>query len=233
MTSTSALAPAVWQPPSVRIRGTLGLVAGAGETPRVYERFGTRLSSDGYLVGVFETAEAAAAVAWLQEQDAAPRVLVGSDRGAAAVLSLVASGSAVDGVVIAGLPVAGVDDAGAPAAARTACPLHLGVLAEASARTGVEDTTIEIPDAPSLANLDVPVLAVHGGADEIAPFDAARTVLSALPRLELVETVDGLHDALNDQNHRSVAARLVLWLERLRAGDIDRAIVRDAEKDQA
>ncbi|MFT4229233.1 MAG: hypothetical protein QM602_02975, partial [Microbacterium sp.] len=77
-----------------------------------------------------------------------------------------------------------------------------------------------------LAVVGVPVLAVHGGADPVVAPDAAAAYLAALEDLELVETVGGLHDALNDQSHRSVAARVVLWLERLRAGDVAAPIVR-------
>jgi hypothetical protein len=44
--------------------------------------------------------------------------------------------------------------------------------------------------------------------------------------VEILQTVAGLHDALNDVSHRSVAAGIVLWLERLRAGDVHTAVVR-------
>ena len=229
MTSITTLAPALWEPAvGVRVRGTLALVAGAGETSRVYERFGRRLASDGYVVGIVETQDAEDAAAWLAAQDATPRILVGSDRGAAAALALAAGGASIDGVVVAGLPVAGVDDAAADSATRTACPLHLGVLSEAAATSHASGTTVAVPDAAALASIAVPVLAVHGGADAIAPFADARAVLSAIPELELVETVDGLHDALNDQSHRSVAARVVLWLERLRGAGVQQPLVRDA-----
>ncbi|MGB3374049.1 MAG: hypothetical protein WBA87_02770, partial [Microbacterium sp.] len=79
------------------------------------------------------------------------------------------------------------------------------------------------------AAISVPVLAVHGGSDPVSPFAQSQAALSAIPDLELVETVDGLHDALNDQTHRSVAASIVLWLERLRAGDVNAPIVRHVE----
>lgn len=221
MTSTSLVAPALWSaPPPVRVRGTLAVVGGIGETPRVYERFGRRLAADGYVVGVFDPDAATDAAAWLAAQPVGPRVLVGSDSGAAAVLALT---EGVDGVIVAGLPVTGA--AGGSAEERTACPLHLGVLSEATvAATG----HVEIPDAATLAALAVPLLAIHGGADPVAPFAQASAVLEVIPELELVETVDGLHDALNDQTHRSVAARIVLWLERLRGAGVRHPLVRDA-----
>jgi alpha-beta hydrolase superfamily lysophospholipase len=233
MTTSTLTAPAHWTPPvGVRARGTLALVAGAGESPRVYERFGRRIAADGYLVGVFEASDAADAAAWLADQDSAPRVLAGSDRGAAAVLALAVARSSVDGVIIAGTPVAGADDADARVESRTACPVHLGVLAGESGPGGDHGDPHGLPDAAALATIGVPVLAFHGGADEVAPFAEARAALSAIRGLELVETVGGLHDALNDQSHRSVAARVVLWLERLRTGAPHDPIVRDAQTAQ-
>ena len=235
MTSTALDAPALWAPPpSVRTRGTLALVAGAGESARVYERFGRRLSVDGYLVGVFEAAAADHAAAWLGLQDVSPRVLVGSDAGAAAALRLaVAHAAPADGVILAGLP-AGDPRQDVIAEARTSCPVHLGVLAsdDAAALTVELPLDIEIPDAATLRALAVPVLAIHGGADAIAPFAEARDVLAALPELELVETVGGLHDALNDQSHRSVAATIVLWLERLRGSAVGSSVVRTVSRSQ-
>lgn len=227
---TTATAPVVHTPPAaVRVRGALAVVAGAGETARVYERFGRRLAVDGYVAAVFDAVDAADAAAWLEAQDAAPRVLVGSDRGAAAVLALAtANPGALDGIIVAGLPVAGADDSSADDSARTACPVHLGVLgsAEAVAPAPAAPAPLPIPEREALAVIRVPVLAIHGGADPIAPFDAAREALAPIPTLELVETVDGLHDALNDQSHRSVAAAIVLWLERLRGAGTSYPIVR-------
>lgn len=226
MTAATITAPALWSPPpAVRVRGVLAVVAGAGEGVAVYARFGRRLSADGYSVAVFEAAEGADAAAWLAASDISPRVLVGSDRGAAVVLALAAVGG-VDGVVVAGLPV----DASASAAddaARTSCPVHLGVLATPEARAAAPAPEVPVPDAAALRALRVPVLAIHGGADPIAPLEVAHERLAAVPALELVETVDGLHDALNDQSHRSVAARIVLWLERLRGAGVDVPVIRE------
>lgn len=229
MSSPSTLAPALWTPPTgVRVRGALAVIAGAGETPGVYERFGRRLSADGYVLAAFEATAAADAADWLATQPDAPRVLVGWDRGAAAALALVVN-AIVGGVVIAGLPVAGADDSSAAAHERTACPVHLGLLGSADSRARADTSATAIPDAADLARIRVPVLAVHGQADSIAPVGGARAVLRALPQVDLFETVGGLHDALNDQSHRSVAATIVLWLERLRAGDVRVPIVQSVQ----
>ncbi|HCS62346.1 MAG TPA: lysophospholipase, partial [Microbacterium sp.] len=123
MTSTSSPA-ALW--PAARVRGTLAVVTGRGERAPVYERFAQRISADGYTVAIFE-ADADAAAAWIATADA-PRVLVGSDTGAASVLRLLSQGEEVDAAIIAGTPV-DVEGSTQPAdAERTACPLHLGVL---------------------------------------------------------------------------------------------------------
>lgn len=222
MTSTSSPA-VIW--PAARVRGTLAVVTGRGERAAVYERFGRRISADGYTVAVFE-ADADAAAAWLNTADA-PRVLVGSDTGAASVLRVLAQGETVDAAIIAGTPV-DVEDAAQPSdAERTACPLHLGVLGTDAARTA--PVAVEsVPAAADLAAVAVPVLAFHGSADPVSPVAETTSLLSAVPDLELIETVDGLHDALNDQSHRSVAASIVLWLERLRGGDVHVPVVRHA-----
>jgi alpha-beta hydrolase superfamily lysophospholipase len=226
MSSTTAPTPAVWTPPpAVRVRGTIALLAGGGESARVYERFGRRLSADGYVLAAFDSGDAAEAVAWLGAQDEGPRILAGSDRGAAAALAEAAAGARIDGVVIAGLPVGDTDDSAATAQQRTACPVHLGVLGDSSAFAGSAAAT-PVPPAEDLARILVPVLAVHGGADPIAPLRDARERLRPVRELEFVETVDGLHDALNDASHRSVAATVVLWLERLRAAGVHAPIVR-------
>src|SRR5690606_5163344 len=124
---------AVW--PAARVRGTLAVVTGRGERAPVYERFGARISADGYTVAVFE-ADADAAASWLSSADS-PRVLVGSDTGAASVLRVLAQGAGADGAIIAGTPVDVVGAAQPTDAERTACPVHLGVLSTQDARTAV------------------------------------------------------------------------------------------------
>jgi alpha-beta hydrolase superfamily lysophospholipase len=69
-----------------------------------------------------------------------------------------------------------------------------------------------------LAAVRVPVLALHGAADPVSPLDAARTEYAAAPAAELVSLTGGRHDALNDISHRTSAATVLLFLERLRAG---------------
>jgi alpha-beta hydrolase superfamily lysophospholipase len=199
----------------VHTRGTLAVIAGTAESARVYERFGRRIAIDGYVVGVFEAADAGAARTWLAGQDASPRVLVGSDAGAAAVLTALVEREQVDGAIVAATPVGSAGSV--DVATRTACPVHLGVLAGEDAQSH-RSTDITLPERDFLPGVAVPVLAVHGGADAVASFAATVAYLEAIPSLDVVETIGGLHDSLNDVSHRSVAAKVVLWLEALRSG---------------
>lgn len=160
----------------------------------------------------------------------------------------------LDGVVLAGLPTR-PGPLGAPwggswdaeLAARTACPNHQGVLGRA-ARGGIDTGATSLgagllgtavpggvlPGAgagvapePGTRPLGLPTLALHGGADPISPVDDALPAYRALGAS--VAVLDGvLHDVLNDVQHRSAAATVVLFLERLRLGADAPVIVRDA-----
>ncbi len=52
--------------------------------------------------------------------------------------------------------------------------------------------------------------------DPISPLGQARDRYAAASSAELVRITDGRHDVLNDQTHRTVAAIVVLFLERIR-----------------
>ncbi|WP_018503262.1 alpha/beta fold hydrolase domain-containing protein [Parafrankia discariae] len=257
MTSSQAVqdAPAHavtgWDNPQpVAPRGTVILVAGRGEHPGVYERFGTRIAADGYKVRVVadatsdEAATRARVVELLDDPDLpGPRVLAGSDAGAAFVAALVATGTGarnqVDGVILAGLPTAGEpadggtgesgtgDSGPAPAdswenelAERTACPTHQSRLSnDPLVRRGalLDPVPARWLAAADLGLVRVPVLAVHGAADLVSPVRAARASVAKAPSAEFVTIAGGRHDALNDATHRTAAAVIVLFLERLRA----------------
>ncbi|WP_083459972.1 alpha/beta hydrolase [Jiangella muralis] len=234
-------------PAGVTARGTVVVLPGRGEHGGVYERFGRRLAADGYVVRALDAAPATAgtgaessrwrsavgndrrpparrtdlaagaAVAAVLADPGLPRpyVLAGSDSGA--VLALAVAGPlGADAVVVAGYPVAG-GAAGAGIEARTACPVHAGRLRDdprfvAAALAG------PVPDGVPLDAVGVPVLALHGAADTVSPYPAARAALSAVPDLVLVTLADGRHDAFNDRSHRTAAAHVVLFLEDLRTG---------------
>ena len=236
------------EPEGVAPRGTLIVIPGRGEGPELYERFGRRIAGDAYRVHVVSdpvgdpartTSQVLASTAEVR-----PYVLAGSDTGALFAAGLAASGrvGGADALVLAGLPtgpgsagpaLSGPTAAGPAAAqpaglgswedelaARTACPTHRGRLAGPGLRRGAL-----FEPAPAgwaaLADLDqvtVPVLALHGAADPVSPLADARERYARAPRVELVSIAGGVHDVLNDATHRTVAATIVLFLERLRLG---------------
>lgn len=232
-------------PPQVAARGTVIVVAGRGEHPGVYERFGTRIAADGYRVRAVgdPTRDDNAAItvaadvsSLLADPDLpAPRVLAGSDAGAAFVAALAATGQVqVDALLLVGLPTAtdehgqqdepagaGEQDWTAELAARTACPTHQARL---DADPGVRRGALERPVPAAwltdgdLAAVSAPILGLHGTADLVSPLRQARARYASAPRAELVTIDGGRHDALNDATHRSAAAAIVLFLERLRLG---------------
>jgi alpha-beta hydrolase superfamily lysophospholipase len=73
-------------------------------------------------------------------------------------------------------------------------------------------------DQADLKAVTVPVLGLHGAADTVSPLAAARERYAAAPFAELVSIADGRHDAFNDITHRTAAATVILFLERLRLG---------------
>jgi len=223
-----------WHEPSgPALRGTLVVLPGRGESPQVYERFGRRLATDSYRVHAVtspgddpERARAELLGVLAAADAAAPRVVVGSDAGAA-YASYLAAGGQLDGVaalVLAGLPTG---SAAQPArdwdeelAVRTACATHRGRISEAGVRRAALFTDLPADwfDPAVPGKLDLPVLGLHGRSDLVSPLGDVRRWYSAAPRAELVTIAGGLHDTLNDQTHRTVAAVVVQFLERLRLG---------------
>jgi alpha-beta hydrolase superfamily lysophospholipase len=231
MTLSSEHVPVVsWtEPEGLNPRGTIVVIPGRGETPEVYERFGRRLSVDAYRVHAVANPVDDAAVTEEQIKSLLdgpkPFVLAGSDTGALFAVGLAASGRVpADALVLAGLPTA--DDAAssgdwdAELEARTACPTHRGRLAGPILQRGAlyEPVPGGWFDAADLSAVSVPVLGLHGAIDPVSLLSAARKQYAAAPQAELVSITDGRHDAFNDITHRTAAATVVLFLERLRAG---------------
>jgi pimeloyl-ACP methyl ester carboxylesterase len=214
------------EPDGIAPRGTVVVLPGRGEQPGLYERFGRRISADGYRVHVL--ADPTVAPPAQLPDGPGPVVLAGSDSGALHAAGLAASGAVrVDGLVLAGLPVRRAarlpasDDWEVEVAARTACPTHQGRLrAEGAVRHGALREAL--PDdwftRADPAALTVPVLGLHGADDVVSPLSAVRDWYAAVPLARLVAVTGGRHDAFNDQTHRSAAAETVLFLERLRLG---------------
>jgi alpha-beta hydrolase superfamily lysophospholipase len=225
------------EPAGLMPRGTLIVIPGRGEQPGVYERLGRRLSADAYRVRVvtdptadlaLATAEVAAVLAG--SDAVAPRVLVGSDTGALFAAGLAAAGQAagVDALVLAGLPVpvppAAASSGGGAASwadeldSRTTCPTHRERIAGPELRRGAlyEPVPGGWDERADLAAVRVPVLGLHGAEDPISPLAAVRPRYAAAPDAELVAIAGTRHDALNNMTHRTAAATIVLFLERLR-----------------
>lgn len=205
-------APAVFTP-TAAVRGTVVVLVGRGEHPGIYTRFGTRLAFDGYTVVVPSAEASDAEIAEVLAAGEGARVLLGSDAGALRAWSVAAT-TRPDALVLAGVPLGEGDvpgDHDAEIAARTACPIHRQVLdADPDFRWGA--LTGALPEPPQTLP-DVPTLVLHGEADPIAP------VAAVTARFADVAVVrDGVHDVLNDQFHRIVAARLVTFLEGVAKG---------------
>jgi alpha-beta hydrolase superfamily lysophospholipase len=231
-----------WPPPAAAtVRGTLLVLPGRGEHGGVYERFGRRLAADAYAVHALDTAPdtGPAALRRALRQAAGPDpvgpvVLVGADTGALQALATAADPDPelpVHGVILAGTALPGTGTAprdgeasgawDAELAARTACPVHRGRLtADPDFVRG--DLFGPVPGAllaaATIAVPGLPVLLLHGDADPVAPAAGARELAARLPGATLAVIHGGVHDTLNDASHRTAAATVVQWLERLRTG---------------
>lgn len=213
--SAPATTGTVWTPEGTS-RGTVAVLTGRGEHPGLYARLGRRLAADGWTLAVPGpgAGEVTAALAGAT----GARVLLGSDTGALRAWEL-AGTVRPDGLVLAGLPVG---DPGPPPAdrageldVRTACPVHRGLL-ESDPDFTWGALAQAPPPPPSDPLPGSPVLWLHGDADPVAPATGIRSL--ARPGDDVAIVVDGVHDVLNDQFHRIVAARLVQFLERLAKG---------------
>jgi pimeloyl-ACP methyl ester carboxylesterase len=242
MTAATGAAEAVsWsEPAGLAPRGTLIVIPGRGEQPDLYERFGRRIAADAYRVHVVADPVVSPDVTTSQVTAFAaapdlvrPLVLAGSDTGALFAAGLVASGQVADAdaLVLAGLPVPAQQAPGGAAADgspdaweeelqdRSTCPTHRGRLAELVRRGALYDP---VPDGwherADLARVTQPVLGLHGTDDQVSPLPAVRARYAAAPRAELVSIAGSTHDALNNATHRTAAATVILFLERLRLG---------------
>ncbi|MFZ3565776.1 serine aminopeptidase domain-containing protein [Streptomyces sp. BH097] len=160
---------------------------------------------------------------------AAPLVLVGADSGAAAVAALVADPARArrlraDGVVLAGLPgrAAALTEAwDEELDVRTSCPTHRGVLTD-DTRVRRGELNAPVPEAvlesAHDSAADLPHLLLVGDADPLADRDALALTAQKLDSARLAVVHGAHHDVLNDKQHRSVAAEVVMFLEALREG---------------
>jgi alpha-beta hydrolase superfamily lysophospholipase len=232
-------------PPGLRIRGTVLVVPGRGETPATYQRFGRRIAAEAYRVRVFPQSQPAGsasealsrladelnrAASDFRDELVRPLTLVGADASAATLGALVAQGSPEaawwpDAVVLAGLPGYGVyhvdTDWDSELNVRTHCPTHRGVLTDdAATERGALSTAVadELLDLTYGSTVDVPHLLLSGDCDPLADRDALAAAAKSLRAARLSVVRAGHHDVLNDLQHRSVAAEIVTFLEVVRDG---------------
>lgn len=222
------------EPEGVSPRGTLVVLAGRGEHGGVYERFGRRLAADAYRVRALDDpgrapAATARRVTELLADDAspAPKVLVGADTGALHAVALATrpdTARHLSALVLAGTPTGPGRPREEPAGwegeleLRTACPTHRGRLTgDARFDRGAlaAPPPADLAD-PALDQVTLPVLALHGADDAVSPLPGVRRLYSGFPDLRLVSVAGTRHDVLNDVTHRTAAATVVLFLERLR-----------------
>ena len=235
-----AAAGRVWDPAAgVAVRGTVVVLPGRGEHAGVYERFGRRLAFDGYAVRALDDAErrrscrsdAQCPVSGRDQADRARRCRTPERLRA---LAIAAAGSLpIDGLLLAGALAepGGTHSTSRGHAtwddeldARTACPVH-------RARLG-RDTTlvrgalaravpVEVLDAlhrlRTARHRGSGAARARRGRRDRAGRGARARWPAALPRAEIAIVHGGRHDVLNDAHHRTVAAQVVQWLERLRA----------------
>lgn len=220
------------EPEGIACRGTLVVLPGRGEQPAHYERFGRRVAADGYRVHAAADPIADPALTASQVSDLltapgtpGPRVLAGSDTGALFAAGLAATGQipGLDALVLAGLPVAASPASGSwdqELDTRTACPAHRTRLSAPGLRRGAlyEPVPDGWADRADLGAVSQPILGLHGTDDQVSPLPAVRARYAAATAAELVSITGGRHDVLNDVTHRTVAATIVLFLERLRLG---------------
>jgi alpha-beta hydrolase superfamily lysophospholipase len=221
------------EPEGIACRGTVVVIPGRGEQPAHYERFGRRIAADGYRVHAVAdpTADPALTASQVSDQLAdfgtpGPRVLAGSDTGALFAAGLAGAGQVpgLDALVLAGLPTtAASPEPGSwdqELDVRTACPAHRTRLSAPGLRRGA--LYEPVPDGwavrADLGGMPQPILGVHGADDPVSPFPAVRARYAVAAAAELVSIAGGRHDVLNDVTHRTVAATIVLFLERLRLG---------------
>ena len=220
-----------WLEPEATVRGSVIVVAGRGERAGVYRRFARRIAFDGYRVRVVDAGHDATLHAIAEADASLPVVVVGSDSGATDALAAIASTPAVTGVVVAGLLVEAAAatsvDWDEELEIRSACPVHRGVL---GAGDNLDRGAFGAPAAPVTAEVltatAIPVLVVHGSADAISPADEVQRLAHSLPGARVVIVSEGRHDILNDVAHRSVAAEIVQFLERLRLPGVPEIITR-------
>lgn len=225
--------------PLTASRGRIVILQGRGDDASYYERLGRRISADGYTAYVpletVRTIHEAASLwndlthAWDRET---PIIALTVDSSAGyfthavrnSLLHVVPHGLILTGVALQNDLTSyrssqDIDEL----ALRSSCPVHGAVVQAAEEGGQLLSSDIEPidPIPPSLADRTedvLPSLIIHGSNDEISPVEHVRSALSDCTAAEFVRVHNGLHDVVNDVNHRTVSAEIIAFAERLRTG---------------
>jgi len=230
----------VWEPASgAAVRGTVVALPGQGRTPAVFDRLGRRLAFDDYrVVAVAPDAPqpvdaTLAGVRDLVAGQPGPVVLLGCDTGALLAVRAAQRHPRVAGVVLIGLPGPGLQHLATPGAEGDAPDSALSPRRHAEhdvdhAGAG-EPGGATVPAGLALTGadrVDVPALVLHGDSDPDSPPFGSRVLVSRWPHARLVVVAGSGHHVLEDHQHRSVAAEVLQFLERVRSGALDQPLLR-------
>ena len=228
------------EPDGIAVRGTLVVIPGRGEQPAHYERFGRRISADGYRVHAVTdpTADAELTASQVTDQLAghgrpgswsdptpAPCSRPGWPPRARSPGSMRSCWPGCRPHTPAcrrpgrsGRPGGRLVGRGARHPDRMPHPPRAPVGSGPAPRRAVRAHPRGWTERADLGAVTVPVLGLHGTDDPVSPLAAARARYATAASAELVSIIGGRHDALNDLTHRTVAATVVIFLERLRLG---------------
>ncbi len=171
------------------IRSVVTALPGRGEDLAAFTALGERLALDGHRL-ITITGGASRIPAIVESRvPGVPFVLLGSDTGALAAVAMAGSPAVrPDALVLLAMPLLHVTVAGLP---------------------------LEDPSPRILP--DLPILLMHGADDEVSPLPLVRMTTRTARQADL-EVLPGGHDLLTGPGRRCVAARTLLFLEKLKAG---------------
>jgi uncharacterized protein len=145
----------------------------------------------------------------------APLALVGSSAGGSVATEAVERGAPADALGLLAAPATWVSFANDPAAAvrriteESGMPLTEEVLADPALWAGEFEAVVT---EEAIVHVRVPILIVHGSADDVVPVDHAHRLAEHAPNADLVVIDGGPHQLRRDE--RAVVA-LEEWLERV------------------
>lgn len=209
--------------PDGETRGTVMILAGLDETADDFALLTEVLLLAGYAVTIFgdvsvdPRASAEGVARLLENTIVRPVIVVGTDFGAVLALSFaVESASAaarVDAVVVGGLVTRASRASTIPVADFEAVTAS-GEAAESQLEPRIPHG-FRLPDAQRVR---LPTLVLHGDADDVTAVADAVSWASLLPFGSLRLVPGGDHHVLVGEARRTIAASIVLFIERQRAG---------------